>query len=182
TGMIALAEGTDLGGSLRIPAAFCGVAGLRPSPGLVPASPSGWLWDTLSVSGPMARTAADVALMLQAIAGADAEVPLGQPMAARDVPAAVARGLAPGLRVAYAADPSGIGIDPGVEQVCRNAAFALGDAHAVVEEMAIDLPFARPAFLALRGLWFVTHLHEQLPQRERFGPNVSANIRAGLEV
>ena len=69
TGMIALAEGTDLGGSLRIPAAFCGVVGLRPSPGLVPTHPSDWVWDTLQVSGPMARTVEDVALMLQAVAG-----------------------------------------------------------------------------------------------------------------
>jgi amidase len=69
TGMIALAEGTDLGGSLRIPAAFCGVSGLRPSVGLVPTHPTDWVWDTLSVTGPMARTAEDLALMLQAIAG-----------------------------------------------------------------------------------------------------------------
>ena len=69
TGMIALAEGTDLGGSLRIPASFCGVVGLRPSVGLVPTHPTDWVWDTLQVTGPMARTAEDVALMLQAIAG-----------------------------------------------------------------------------------------------------------------
>ncbi len=67
--MIALAEGTDLGGSLRIPAAFCGITGLRPSVGLVPTHPTDWAWDTLQVTGPMARTAEDVALMLQAIAG-----------------------------------------------------------------------------------------------------------------
>ncbi|MGQ0640861.1 MAG: amidase, partial [Gemmatimonadaceae bacterium] len=67
SGMIALAEGTDLGGSLRIPASFCGVVGLRPSPGLVPTHPSDYVWDTLQVTGPMARTAEDVALMLQAI-------------------------------------------------------------------------------------------------------------------
>src|SRR5205814_442782 len=68
TGMIALAEGTDLGGSLRIPASFCGVVGLRPSVGLVPTYPADWAWDTLQVEGPVARTAEDVALMLQAVA------------------------------------------------------------------------------------------------------------------
>src|SRR2546430_9046287 len=67
--MIALAEGTDLGGSLRIPASFCGVVGLRPSVGLVPTYPADWAWDTLQVEGPVARTAEDVALMLQAVAG-----------------------------------------------------------------------------------------------------------------
>ena len=69
TGMIALAEGTDLGGSLRVPASFCGVVGLRPSLGLVPTVPTAWPEDDLSVTGPMGRTAADVALMLEAISG-----------------------------------------------------------------------------------------------------------------
>jgi amidase len=182
TGMIALAEGTDLGGSLRIPASFCGVAGIRSSIGLVPTSPSGWLWDTLQVSGPMARTAADVALMLQAVAGAGWDAPLGLPMAGRDFPAAVRAGVPRGLRVAYAADPAGIGIDADVESVCRDAAFALRDeGGASVQEVSIDLAFARPAFLALRGLWFVTHLHDHLDKRDRFGTNVANNVRAGLE-
>ena len=82
--MIALAEGTDLGGSLRIPAAFCGVVGLRPSVGLVPTHPTDWVWDTLQVTGPMARTAEDVALMLQAIAGPSEYSPFAQPIDGRD--------------------------------------------------------------------------------------------------
>ena len=127
TGMIALAEGTDLGGSLRIPASFCGVAGLRPSVGLVPTSPNGWLWDTLQVSGPMARTPGDVALMLQAMAGAGPEAPLGSSVRDRDFAAAAAAGIAKGLRVAYAPDPAGIGIDADIERLCRAAAFSLGD-------------------------------------------------------
>ncbi|HWL92039.1 MAG TPA: amidase family protein, partial [Phycisphaerae bacterium] len=84
TGMIALAEGTDLGGSLRIPAAFCGITGLRPSVGLVPTHPTDWVWDTLQVTGPMARTAEDVALMLQAIAGPSECSPFTQPIDGRD--------------------------------------------------------------------------------------------------
>ncbi|HXY68147.1 MAG TPA: amidase family protein, partial [Gemmatimonadales bacterium] len=104
TGMIALAEGTDLGGSLRIPASFCGVVGLRPSPGLVPTHPSDWVWDTLQVTGPMARTAEDVALMLQAVAGPSPYAPLRQPTAGRDFVAAVRAGPRRGLRVAYCAD------------------------------------------------------------------------------
>src|SRR3954451_9986789 len=78
TGMFALAEGTDLGGSLRIPASFCGIVGIRPSPGLVPTDPADWVWDTLQVSGPMARTAEDVALAMQAIAGESERSPIGQ--------------------------------------------------------------------------------------------------------
>ena len=181
TGMIALAEGTDLGGLLRIPASFCGVAGLRPSVGLVPTAPTGWMWDTLQVSGPMARTPGDVALMLQAMAGPGFDAPLGSSIRGRDFPAAAAAGLARGLRVAYSPDPAGIGIDADIERICRDAAFNLGDAGASVEEHGLDLAFVRPAFLVVRGLWFVTQLHALLGQRERLGPNVANNVRAGLE-
>src|SRR6266550_431099 len=111
TGMIALAEGTDLGGSLRIPASFCGVVGLRPSVGLVPTYPADWAWDTLQVEGPVARTAEDVALMLQAVAGPSPLSPLAQPTAGRNFVAAAARGMPPGLRVAYCPDVAGIGLD-----------------------------------------------------------------------
>ena len=181
TGMIALAEGTDLGGSLRIPAAFCGVTGLRPSIGLVPSHPTDWPWDTLSVNGPMARTAEDVALMLQAIAGPSDYSPFAQPVEGRDfVRGAQARRT--NLRLAYCADIAGIGIDPATERVCRNAAFALARDGSTVEEIQLDLSAGRPAFLSLRGLWFVTHMHSRLGMQERFGPNVANNVRSGLEV
>jgi amidase len=180
-GMIALAEGTDLGGSLRIPASFCGIVGLRPSVGLVPTDPTDWAWDTLQVTGPMARTAEDVALMLQAIAGSSDRSPLGQPAAERDFVAAVRAGPRRGSRIGYCADPARIGIDPGIEQVCRDGAFGLGQADAGVEEIDLDLSAARPAFLALRGLWFVTHMTPRLEQAHRFGPNVANNVKAGQE-
>ncbi len=181
TGMIALAEGTDLGGSLRIPASFCGVVGLRPSVGLVPTHPADWVWDTLQVTGPMARTAADVALMLQAVAGPSPRAPLGAPLAGRDFVAAVAAGVPRGLRLAYCPDIAGIGIDPGIEAVCRAAAFTLAEAGAVVEEIALDLADARPAFLALRGLWFVSWMSQRLDRIDELGANVRNNTRAGLE-
>lgn len=182
TGMIALAEGTDLGGSLRIPASFCGVVGLRPSVGLVPTRPTDWLWDTHQVTGVMARTAADVALALQAVAGPDRWHPLAEPVAGRDFPAAVAGASAEGLRLAWCPDPVGIGINDEVEGVCREAAFSLGEAGAEVEEVALDLTFGRDPFLALRGLWFVTHMWPRLDRIEELGVNVRSNTRAGLEV
>ena len=181
-GMIALAEGTDLGGSLRIPASFCGVVGLRPSVGLVPTHPTDWLWDTLQVTGPMARTALDVALMLQAISGPSEWSPLAQPMAGRDFIRAVKAGAPRGLRVAYCADPAGIGIDDDIERVCRKAAFGLTAIGASVEEIELDLTAARKAFLALRGLWFVTQMTPRLDRAAEFGVNVGNNVRAGLEV
>jgi amidase len=181
TGMIALAEGTDLGGSLRIPAAFCGIAGLRPSVGLVPTHPTDWVWDTLQVTGPMARTAEDIALMLQAIAGPSEYSPFAQPTDGRDFVRAV-RGSRKNLRIAYCADIAGLGIDPAVELVCREAAFALESRGATVEEIDLDLSAARPAFLSLRGLWFCTQMFTRLDQQHRFGPNVGNNVRSGLQV
>jgi amidase len=181
TGMISLAEGTDLGGSLRIPAAFCGITGLRPSVGLVPTHPTDWAWDTLQVTGPMARTAEDVALMLQAIAGPGEWSPFAQPMDGRDFVRG-ARSARKNLRVAYCADIAGIGVNADVEQVCREAAFALAAKGVAVEEITLDLSAARPAFLSLRGLWFVTQMFSRLDMQDRFGQNVANNVRSGLEV
>lgn len=180
TGMIALAEGTDLGGSLRIPASFCGVVGLRPSVGLVPTYPADWLWDTLQVEGPIARTAEDVALMLQAVSGPSAQSPLAQPRDGRNFVAAVARGVSPHLRVAYCRDVARIGIDSEIEKVCGNAVRGLRDVGVTVEEIELDLSFARKPFLALRGLWFVAQMFPLLDKVDQFGPNVAGNIRAGL--
>ena len=181
TGMIALAEGTDLGGSLRIPAAFCGVTGLRPSVGLVPTHPTDWVWDTLQVTGPMARTAEDVALMLQTIAGAAEHSPFAQPIEGRSFVRG-ARGARKNLRIAYCPDIAGIGVDTAVERVCRDAAFALTDKGVAVEEIALDLSASRASFLSLRGLWFVTHMFSRLEMQDRFGPNVANNVRSGLEL
>jgi amidase len=182
TGMIALAEGTDLGGSLRIPASFCGVVGLRPSPGLVPTYPSDYVWDTLQVTGPMARTAEDVALMLQAVCGPSPLSPIAQPAAGRDFVGAVEGGTRRGLRVAYCRDVAGIGIDEGIEAICRESVFGLKEQGVHVEEVQLDLAVGRAAFLALRGLWFVTWMHGRLDRLDECGVNVVNNVRAGLEV
>src|SRR2546430_12322611 len=89
TGMAPLAQGSDLGGSLRIPASFCGVVGLRPSPGLVPVWPHPLAWGSYGVQGPMARTVEDVALMLAAIAGPDARSPISYAVFCLKINAAV---------------------------------------------------------------------------------------------
>src|SRR2546427_12838918 len=179
--MIALAEGTALAGSRRIPASFCGVVGPRPSVGLVPPYPADWAWDPLQVEGPVARTAEDVALMLQAVAGPSPLPPISQPTAGRNFVAAAARGLPPGLRVAYCPDVAGIGIDPAIEQVCRRAAVGLGELGVEVDEIELDLSFGRRAFLALRGLWFVAQMFPRMDQLDRFGANRSEERRVGKE-
>ena len=180
TGMIALGEGTDLGGSLRIPASFCGVVGIRPSVGLVPTHPSDWVWDDLQVTGPVARTAEDLGLMLQAIAGPSPLAPLAQPTAGRDFASAARAGVKNGLRVAYCPDIAGIGVDPAVERVCHDAVSALATAGITVETIPLDLAYARPAYLALRGLWFVAQMYPRLDKIDQLGTNVANNVKAGL--
>ena len=98
TGMCPLAEGTDLGGSLRGPASFCGVVGFRTTPGLVPRHPSVLAWDSYSVEGPMARTVADTALMLSVMAGPDDRAPLSYDVDAGEF----TRGREGGLRTRLA--------------------------------------------------------------------------------
>ena len=94
--------------------------------------------------------------------------------------AAVTAGVGPGARIAYCADPARIGIDATIEQRCRDAAFGLTDQGAHVEEIDLDLTAARKAFLALRGLWFATHMAPRMEESSRFGANVANNVRAGL--
>src|SRR5205823_1365188 len=95
---------------------------------------------------------------------------------------AVRSGARRGLRIAYCADIAGIGVDSDIERVCRATAFSLKDAGADVEEIDLDLSSGRPAFLALRGLWFVSQMFPRLDKRDRFGPNVGNNVKSGLEV
>jgi amidase len=182
SGMISLAEGTDLGGSLRMPASFCGVVGLRPSPGLIPTHPSKYPWDTLSVTGPLARTAEDVALMLQAVSGPSALSPIIQSMKGRDFVDAVNSGIPEGTRIAYCRDIAGIGIDEEIEQICRKAAFDMAQSGTNVEEIKLDLSFGWIPFLDLRGYWMVAHHYHNMDKIEQFGDNLKGNIKRGLEV
>lgn len=177
--MIALSDGSDLGGSLRTPAAFCGVVGLRPTPGLVPVYPTARAFDMLSVAGPMARDVGDCALLLSAIAGESLRDARSFPVAGRDFVAAVDRPVA-GMRVAYVSDIAKIGVDPEIDEICRAAAYQLGSWGAAVEEIGFDLSFAREAFLQLRGQWMVHSHLDRLHLVDRFNPNLSGNIRKGL--
>jgi len=180
TGMIAIAEGTDLGGSLRIPASFCGVVGLRPSPGLVPTWPTHYLWDDLQVTGTMGRTAEDIALVLDAVSGASPLSPAVQSVAGREFAAAVRRGPPRSIRAAYVPDPVGLGIDPEVARVCHEGAVALDGAGADIEEIELDLAYGFDAFLALRGYWMAAHQYRHLDRLDELGANVRGNVESGL--
>jgi amidase len=179
-GMFALATGSDLGGSLRLPAAFCGTVGMRPSAGLVPLVPSAQPWSPMSVDGPMARNVADLALMLQAISGPHPLEPHVVPVEGRDFVAAAAAPLRPGLRIAYCPDVARIGVDPEVERVCREAAFRLRDLGCVVEEVELDLSIGRKAFAQLRGQFVLAGGLDMLDRIDRLGANYAGNLRFAL--
>ena len=109
-----LAEGSDFGGSLRTPAAFCGVVGLRTTAGLVPRHPATLPWHDQSVAGPMARSAEDCALLLDAMTGLSALTPLSCAAPWKSAHARVAKAKSlKKLRIAYAPDIAGIGVDSG---------------------------------------------------------------------
>ena len=180
-GMIDIAEGTDLGGSLRIPASFCGVVGLRPTPGLVPTWPSDYAWDTMLATGLMARTAEDLAMVLQVVAGPSPRAPIGESINYRSFVDLVQSRPVKGMRLAYCGDVASIGIDPDVDRVCREAIDALAAAGAIVEEINFDLSYARAAFLTLRGYWMVVQQHARLQRCSEFGDNLRNNVEVGLE-
>jgi amidase len=125
-GMVPLAVGTDLGGSIRIPASYGGICGIRPSPGRVPVYPTEFGWDTLveHVHGPMARTVADTGLMLSVLAGPDDRDPSSLPVQAHDYAAAAQyAGDLRGRRAAYSADLRGLfPVDPVVRALTQVAA------------------------------------------------------------
>lgn len=173
SGMISLAEGTDLGGSLRIPASFCGVVGLRPSPGLIPTYPSSFLFDQLQVTGLMGRFAEDIAAGLAALSGPTPRSPVHQLSWSDPRPSDRP------LSVAYCADTTGIGIDQAVERVARNAALSLREDGVTVDQIELDFSAGRQAFLAFRGLWMVIKHWRRRHLLDKFGPNVAGNIALG---
>lgn len=179
-GMIALAQGTDLGGSLRVPAAYCGMVGLRPSPGLVPIGPAPHLWDELQVTGPMGRTVADVALMLQALAGPSPREPMSRQAAGRNFVAAAGQPVRPGLRVGFCADVTGRGMEPELCTLARQAAARLAEHGAVVEETELDLSAGHEVFVTLRGLWVLAHFGHLVDRIDQLGENLANNLRLGM--
>ncbi|HSV37619.1 MAG TPA: amidase family protein [Nocardioidaceae bacterium] len=172
-GMVPLAEGSDMGGSLRNPASFCGVVGLRPSLNRVPEWPQHNAWETLAVGGPMARTVDDLALLLSVISGPDRRVPSALP-AYVDEPL---RGTLEGLRVAVSVDLGGaFAVDSAVGDVVRAAATRFPGAV----EAHPDLREAEDTFRTLRAWHFQARLGKLLAKHpELFKESLADNIRAG---
>lgn len=161
-----LALGTDGGGSVRIPASFCGIVGLKPTFGRVAAWPPG-LYGTLSHVGPMARTVNDAALLLDVIGKPDARDPWSLAESGVDHLAETQRSVT-GLRVAYSRDLGHIRVTPEVAETVDQAVRGLGDLGMEVETIEFDVPKAEEAF---RTLWYAAAaaaIRTQSRHRRRF--------------
>jgi amidase len=201
TGMGPIAEGSDLGGSLRIPASFCGVVGFRTSPGVVPAYPTQLAWDPLAINGPMARTVLDTALMLSVIAGPDARAPMSIPVDAErwveaaqapevvsDATSATRPHRRPDSRPDKGEWRAAWSPDLGLTLVDREVAQTAGEAARAFEDMGCAVEEEHPDFSDIRGIIHGTRgtrmaaLHaDLLPKwREKMNPDLVWNIEQGL--
>jgi amidase len=182
-GMMPLAQGTDYGASIRIPAAFCGIVGMRPTPGLIPSYPKPLAWDPGEVHGPLARDAEDAALMLDAMIGFSRISPISVAPPWQSALAELERGEdIKGLRIAYVSDIAGIGVETEIDAICRNAALALDKLGAHVEQIAFDASAGRAPYQTWRGFWMVGRQYERLAQIDAFGPTLKGNVEAGLKL
>jgi len=180
SGMVPLADGSDMGGSLRNPASFCGVVGLRPTLGRVPQWPAVNHWETTSTGGPMARTADDVALLLSVMAGPDPRAPqaLGDPGSTFAPPLS---GSLAGLRVAVTPDLGGAFVcDREVASVVTSSAGTVATAGAHVSGDVPDLREGEDVFRTLRAWHFQATFAERLAAHpDAFKASLADNIRAG---
>jgi amidase len=181
TGIVALATGSDLGGSLRTPASFCSVVGFRPSPGRVANGPAEQRFNDLSVEGPMARNVLDAALLLDAMAGWRVEDPVSLPAPPEPFLAVAERRRWP-KRIALSIDLGGVTpVDPQTRAIVRQAADALSDAGIEVVEASPDFSGAMEAFHVLRGLGYATNMRTLYERhRDKLKPDVIWNIEAGM--
>jgi len=175
--MLPLADGSDMGGSLRNPAGFCSVVGLRTSPGRVPVWPSAAAWSTLSVDGPIGRSVADVALLLGALAGPDCRSPiaLNDPGAAFSAP--LGRDFK-GVRVAWWRDLGGLPVDPRVRKVVDQQRRVFESLGCRVEEAEPDFTDFDAVFKTLRAMAFLAGVAERVGPRRS---EVKDTIRWELE-
>lgn len=182
TDMLPLCTGSDTGGSLRIPAAMCGVVGLRPSPGMVANSARPLGWSAISVLGPMARDVSDTALLMAAMVGFDARDPLSFESPRSDFlslrPTDLVR-----LRVATTEDFGVCAVDAGIRRVFRDRVAALAPHVHRCEPLNVDFGDAHRAFDILRAEAFVAafaDVYRKAP--ETLGPNVRANVEMAASI
>ena len=181
-GMIPLADGSDLGASLRNPASFCNVVGFRPSIGRVPAWPKAQPWTSLSVEGPIGRSVRDVALLLSVLAGPDDRVPI-----AIDEPGSMFRRTLrrdfKGVRIAWSRNLGRYPVEPIVNDVCDGARHVFAGLGCIVEDGEPDVTGADDVFQVLRAWSFAQEHGEELKQhRDLMKDTVIWNVEQGLKL
>jgi amidase len=181
-GMIPIADGSDMGGSLRNPAGYCNVVGLRPAPGRVPSWPSQDAWGPLSVQGPMARTVQDVALLLSVMAGPDSRSPIAIAQPGSRFAQPLDRDFR-GTRVAWSRDLGGLPVDPRVTAAIDAQRHTFESLGCVVEDGQPDFADADEAFKAWRAWSFELSYGELLhTHRDQLKDTVIWNIEAGARL
>ena len=182
SGMLPLADGSDMGGSLRNPAAFCNVVGFRPTPGLVPSYPTTNAWATLSTLGPMARTVEDVALFLSTIAGPDPRSPISRQVD----PSSFRQGLArdfKNTRIAWCMDFADLPFDKRITEVLSPLHTAFEDLGCELDTPKLDFSGADEAFKIMRAHAFVSSRGDLLAEhRNKLKDTVIWNIEEGLKL
>jgi len=175
TGMVPFADGSDLASSVRNPAAFCGLVGLRTTPGLIPDE----AFESLSVIGPLARSAPDAALLLAGMCGRDPGLPLARPDRPADFldlrPASLR-----GVRVAWTFDLGDLPVQPEVRSVLGSARERLERAGCEVADAAPHLSDADEVFQVLRAALYVNLAPLLRAHREQIKPTLARNIERGL--
>ena len=181
-GMVPIADGSDLGGSLRNPAGFCNVTGFRPSPGRVPVWPNIAGWYPLSVQGPMARTVEDVALMLSALAGPDPRSPISIPEPGALFRLPLERDFTD-VRIAWSQDLGGLPVDPVVTSTIEAQRHIFTDLGCYVIDGQPDFSGADEAFHVWRAWKFEMAFGDLLEEhRHQMKDTVIWNIEAGQKL
>ena len=179
-GMLPFADGGDLAASLRNPGNYCNVVAFRPTPGRVPSWPAADPWDTLSVMGPMARSVADSALLLAAMAGPDPRAPVSIQEPGCVFLKRLSRHFKK-VRIAWSRDLGGLPMDPRVTQVLESQKSVFKDLGCVIEDAEPDFTGATEAFETLRALGFLHRYGALLKERRKdLKDTVIWNIEQGL--
>jgi amidase len=181
-GMLPLADGSDLGGSLRNPASFCNVVGFRPSPGRVPSHPVMLAWSTLAVEGPMARTVQDVALLLSVLAGPDERSPISINEPGSTFSRPLQRDFK-GARIAWSRNLGRYHVQPVVNEVCDRARSVFAALGCQVDDGQPDFNDADEIFQTLRAWAFAqTRGDDFIKHRSLMKDTVIWNIEQGLKL
>ena len=180
--MLPIADGSDLGGSLRNPTNYCNVVGFRPSVGRVPSWPNESGWNSFAVDGPIARTVQDTALMLSILAGPDSRSPICLPESGSIFRQSLKRNLK-GVRIAWSPDLGGLPVDSRVTETLEAQHHVFEDLGCIVEEGFPDFSDADEIFKTFRAWFYELKLASLLPEhREKFKETVVWNIESGMKL